>query len=173
MEDDRCAAEILEASSIAKKMDKRGWTGVVWEGCTVLAWLEILPPIQNSSHSHCLLQCQLTDFSFEMAQNNHSDQVLITSLLKRLWPAPAKENVTATEIAEAISHIFTNSLSPVQTGALLTALHFTGLDRQADVLAQCAEAMRHAAAKLDVQQLREVVKSRHKQEGNYNGGLVR
>jgi anthranilate phosphoribosyltransferase len=100
------------------------------------------------------------------------NKVLITSLLKRLWPAPAKENVTATEIAEAVSHIFTDSLSPVQTGALLTALHFTGLDRHADVLALCAHAMREASARIDQEQLKEVVKKRGRPEGNYNGGLV-
>jgi anthranilate phosphoribosyltransferase len=107
-----------------------------------------------------------------MAETTQSNQILITSLLKRLWPNPTKENVTATEIADAISHIFTNSLSPVQTGALLTALHFTGLDRQPDVLAQCAQAMRHAAAKVDEEQLRELVRKRGRREGNYHGGLV-
>lgn len=108
-----------------------------------------------------------------MDQNNPPKQVLITALLKRLWPSPAGENVTATEIANAISHIFTNSLSPVQTGALLTALHFTGLDRKADVLALCAQAMGQAAAKVDQLQLREVVKVRGRPEGDYSGGLVR
>src|ERR1700753_1104664 len=108
-----------------------------------------------------------------MDQNSPPNQVLITALLKRLWPSPAGENVTATDIANAISHIFTNSLSPVQTGALLTALHFTGLDRQADVLALCAQAMRQAAAKVDQLQLRGVVKVRGRSEGDYKGGLVR
>ncbi|KAJ9647811.1 anthranilate phosphoribosyltransferase [Coniosporium tulheliwenetii] len=83
-------------------------------------------------------------------------------LLKRLWPQPASEDVSASEIAFAISHIFTNSLTDVQTGALLTALHFTGRDRQADVIAKCAEAMRDAAAPVDEQSLREVVKRRGK-----------
>jgi anthranilate phosphoribosyltransferase len=96
----------------------------------------------------------------------------ITSLLKRLWPDHAKENVTAAEIAEALSHIFTDSLTPVQTGALLTALHFTGLDRDPTVLALCAQAMRDAAAKIDQPTLLKVVESRGKKEGDYNGGLV-
>ena len=59
----------------------------------------------------------------------------IRPLLQRLWPDPAKENVTAQEIADAISLIFPNHLSPVQTGSSLTCLHFTGWDRRADVLA--------------------------------------
>ena len=99
--------------------------------------------------------------------------VYITPLLKRLWPAPEKENVTATEIASAISHIFTNSLTPVQTGALLTALHFTGLDREAEVLSKCALAMRNAAAQVDRKALRDLVKRRGRREGSYRGGLVR
>jgi anthranilate phosphoribosyltransferase len=107
-----------------------------------------------------------------MASAEPEKTVLITQLLKRLWPSPASENVTAQEIAEAISHIFTNSLSPVQTGALLTALHFTGMDRQADVLAHCAEAMRNAAAKVDYEQLKHIVATRGRKEGTYRGGLV-
>src|SRR5690242_17553201 len=50
--------------------------------------------------------------------------VSITPLLKRLWPADVAADVTAAEIAAAISLIFTDRLSHVQTGALLTALHF-------------------------------------------------
>jgi anthranilate phosphoribosyltransferase len=107
-----------------------------------------------------------------MAVEKQEDLVSITPLLKRLWPAPAKESVTASEIAAAISHIFTNSLSSVQTGALLTALHFTGLDRQADVLSKCAQAMRAAAAQVDHKALRDVVSKRGKKEGAYRGGLV-
>lgn len=98
-------------------------------------------------------------------------KVSITPLLKRLWPSPAKENVTPAEIAAAISHIFTNSLTPVQTGALLTALHFTGLDRQAEVLSKCALAMRNAAAQIDRSGLRDAVRERGRKEGNYRGGL--
>ncbi|EON67447.1 anthranilate phosphoribosyltransferase [Coniosporium apollinis CBS 100218] len=98
-------------------------------------------------------------------------KLTITPLLKRLWPQPASEDVSASEIALAISHIFTNSLTDVQTGALLTALHFTGRDRQADVIAKCAEAMRDAAAPVDEQSLRAVIKRRGKKEGTYRGGL--
>jgi anthranilate phosphoribosyltransferase len=99
------------------------------------------------------------------------NQVLITPLLKRLWPTPSKEEVTASEIAAAISLIFTNSLSPVQAGALLTALHFTGLDRHAEVLAACSASMRAAAAKIDLGSLQTVIEKRGRREGNYHGGL--
>jgi len=103
----------------------------------------------------------------EPAQN-----VTITPLLKRLWPSPGEAKVTPDEIATAIGHIFTNQLSEVQTGALLTCLHFTGWDRRADVIAKCAEAMRAAASKIDRDGLAKVVKARGRPEGAYNGGLV-
>ncbi|KAF2460731.1 glycosyl transferase [Lineolata rhizophorae] len=98
-------------------------------------------------------------------------KVLINPLLKRLWPNPATENVSAAEIAAAISLIFTDSLSPVQTGALLTALHFTGWDRRADVIAACAAAMRDAATPVDGKALRRVVREKGRPEGSYRGGL--
>lgn len=98
--------------------------------------------------------------------------ISITPLLRRLWPEPGSNNVTAEEIALAISHIFTDELSPVQTGALLTCLHFTGWDRRADVIAKCAEAMRAAASQIDRLALAKVVESRGRPEGEYKGGLV-
>lgn len=104
--------------------------------------------------------------------NSEEEPVSITPLLKRLWPSPSKENVTASEIAGAISHIFTNSLTPVQTGALLTALHFTGFDRQPEVLSKCSLAMRNAAVQVDRTSLREVIRTRGRKEGQYRGGLV-
>lgn len=96
----------------------------------------------------------------------------ITALLKRLWPSPGDSNVTADEIATAISYVFTDKLSHVQTGALLTCLHFTGWDRRADVIAKCAEAMRAAASQINRKELDEVIKSRGRREGGYDGGLV-
>lgn len=101
-----------------------------------------------------------------------SQQISITPLLKRLWPSPEDAKVTADEIALAISRIFTNQLSPVQTGALLTCLHFTGWDRRADVIYKCAREMRDAASLVDYQELDKVLKSRRKTEGLYQGGLV-
>ncbi len=98
--------------------------------------------------------------------------ISITPLLRRLWPAPGEANVTAEEVALAISHIFTDQLSPVQTGALLTCLHFTGWDRKADVIASCAQAMRDAAAVIDKEGLSAVVKRKGRPEGRYQGGLV-
>ncbi|KAI9778812.1 MAG: anthranilate phosphoribosyltransferase [Geoglossum umbratile] len=98
-------------------------------------------------------------------------KISITPLLRRLWPNPAEANVTASEIALAISHIFIDQLSSVQTGALLTALHFTGWDRKADVIAECAQAMRDAAWCVDVDSLRDVIKRRGRREGSYGGGL--
>jgi anthranilate phosphoribosyltransferase len=97
--------------------------------------------------------------------------ISITPLLKRLWPSPAEANVIASEIALAISHIFTDQLSPVQTGALLTCLHFTGWDCKADVIAKCAQVMRDAAAPVDRQALQKVVKHRGRPGGDYEGGL--
>ncbi|KAK8192922.1 glycosyl transferase [Phyllosticta capitalensis] len=101
-------------------------------------------------------------------------KISITPLLKRLWPDlpdPNAPPVAASEIALAISHIFTNSLSPVQTGALLTALHFKEHDRKAEVLFRCAGAMRDAAAPVDKKALREVLRDNSLKEGAYRGGL--
>lgn len=109
----------------------------------------------------------------DSAQPSVASKISITPLLARLWPSPGEANVTATEIASAISHIFTDQLSPVQTGALLTCLHFTGWDRRADVLAKCSEAMRNAAAPVDTKALLELTRTRGKPRGSYGGGLVR
>ncbi|KAK6586191.1 hypothetical protein PZA11_001248 [Diplocarpon coronariae] len=97
--------------------------------------------------------------------------ISITALLRRLWPEPEDNNVTADEIALAISHIFRDQLSPVQTGALLTCLHFTGWDRRADVITKCAAVMREAASQIDRAALDKVVKTQGRPEGQYNGGL--
>lgn len=105
-------------------------------------------------------------------ESSAPQKISITPLLSRLWPSPHEANVTAEEIALAISHIFTDQLSPVQTGALLTCLHFTGWDRRADVIAKCAKAMRKAAATIDKEALLKVVKARGRPYGNYDGGLV-
>ncbi|KAL2173793.1 glycosyl transferase [Thermothelomyces heterothallicus CBS 202.75] len=93
-------------------------------------------------------------------------------LLARLWPLGHPKPVSPTEIAEAISYFFTNQVSDAQAGALLICLHFTGLDRQAEVLAKTAECMLKAAAKIDQSALRAVVDARRRKEGQYQGGLV-
>jgi anthranilate phosphoribosyltransferase len=104
--------------------------------------------------------------------NDEDSKVSITPLLKRLWHETSSTKPTADEIAAALSLIFTNSLSEVQTGALLTCLHFTDEDRQAEVLAKCSKAMRDFSTKIDFDALSQVLQKRGRKEGNYNGGLV-
>lgn len=99
-------------------------------------------------------------------------KVDLKPLLARLWPVGHPDTVTPDEIAEAISYFFTDQVSEVQAGALLMCLHFTGLDRQAEVLAKTAECMLKAAAKIDIPELRSVVEGRGLKEGGYEGGLV-
>lgn len=105
-------------------------------------------------------------------QNGEDEKVSITPLLKRLWHESPSTKPTATEIAAALGLIFTNSLSEVQTGALLTCLHFTDLDRQAEILAKCSQAMREFATGIDTAGLTQVIEKRGRKEGNYHGGLV-
>jgi anthranilate phosphoribosyltransferase len=98
--------------------------------------------------------------------------VSISTLLKRLSTLESARSVSAAEIAAAVALIFSNSLSPVQFGVLLWALHTTALDHSAEVLAACASSMRANAAQVDAQALHAVVKKRGKKEGAYGGGLV-
>lgn len=95
----------------------------------------------------------------------------IKPLLSKLWPINA--TVTADEIADAISHFFTNQVTEAQTASLLMALHFTKLDFKSEVLAKCAAAMRRAAEPIPVKELQDVIDRRGRKEGLYNGGLVR
>ncbi|KAI5250475.1 hypothetical protein E4T47_02225 [Aureobasidium subglaciale] len=99
--------------------------------------------------------------------------ISISPLLLRLAdPTTTLFSVTAQEVAAAVSHIFANSISPVQTGCLLYALHTTQLDRRPDVLAACASSMRYAAAQVDPDALAKAVSTRARKEGQYHGGLV-
>ncbi len=101
-------------------------------------------------------------------------KVDIKGLLARLWPLPADAPPPpADEIADALAYFFTNQVSDVQAGSLLMCLHFTGLDRRADVLAACAARMRTAAANVDSEALAKAVAQRGCGEGDYKGGLVR
>ncbi|KAI9840524.1 MAG: anthranilate phosphoribosyltransferase [Thelocarpon superellum] len=102
---------------------------------------------------------------------SQTPKISITPLLKRLWPKSQPPHVTADEIALAVSHIFSDQLSLVQTGALLTALHFAEWDLQADVIAKCAQAMRAAAVPVDLEALDEMVRERRRERGGYRGGL--
>ncbi|OAL50618.1 hypothetical protein IQ07DRAFT_587274 [Pyrenochaeta sp. DS3sAY3a] len=103
--------------------------------------------------------------------NEEDTKTSITPLLKRLWHESPATKPNADEIAAALALIFTNSLSEVQTGALLTCLHFTDRDRQADVLAKCSKAMRDFSTGIDVNGLEGLLKTRGRKEGNYHGGL--
>ena len=108
------------------------------------------------------------------AQDNGSatlPPIDIKPLLTKLWPV--NTDVTPQEIAEAISHFFTNQVTEAQTASLLMALHFTKMDFRADVLAESAYVMRQAAAPIPVEELREVIERRGRKEGDYRGGLVR
>ena len=105
-------------------------------------------------------------------QTAGEEKVSITPLLKRLWHESPSTKPTASEIAAALGLIFTNSLSEVQTGALLTCLHFTDLDRHAEILTKCAQAMRDYATGIEVDGLRKVIEERGRKEGSYQGGLV-
>lgn len=99
----------------------------------------------------------------------------IRDLLRRLWPQTpnhAVDDVTPDEISEAVAHFFTDRIDDVQTGALLMCLHFTGLDRHPAVLSQCAQKMLGAAAQVDSALLRQVVETRGRKEGGYQGGFV-
>jgi anthranilate phosphoribosyltransferase len=95
----------------------------------------------------------------------------IKPLLTRMWPV-SESKVTPADIAHAISHFFTNQVTDAQTASLLMALHFTQMDYRADVLAECAQAMLKAAAPIPVEELKQVIATRGKKEGKYNGGLV-
>lgn len=94
----------------------------------------------------------------------------IKPLLARMWPRHS--DVTASEISDAVEHFFTDRIDDVQTGALLMCLHFTGLDRDPDVLSQCARKMLKAAAQVDSQLLQRIIQTRGRREGSYNGGFV-
>lgn len=106
----------------------------------------------------------------EKTTSNRLAPVDIKPLLSKLWPVDG--SVTADEIADAISHFFTNQVTEAQTASLLMALHFTKLDFESEVLAKCAAAMRRAAEPIPVQDLQAVIDERGRKEGTYNGGLV-
>lgn len=108
-----------------------------------------------------------------MAEATKPESVSISPLLQRLaYPDAGKIQVSAEEIAAAFALIFEDRLSLIQTAALLTLLHSTGLDRDSKVIALCSHRMREAASTVDRSALKAVVRARGKTEGNYNGGLV-
>ncbi|CAD6571862.1 MAG: anthranilate phosphoribosyltransferase [Alectoria sarmentosa] len=93
----------------------------------------------------------------------------ITSLLKSLHNPQTP--TSADEIADAFSLIFEDRLSPAQAATFLTLLSLTSRDKDADVLAACADRMRKAAFHVDLPALKNVVKTRRVAEGTYHGGL--
>ncbi|KAI9371471.1 glycosyl transferase [Aspergillus egyptiacus] len=99
------------------------------------------------------------------------ESISITPLLKKLAYPASEIAVEASEIASAFALIFEDRLSDVQTAALLTLLHSTQLDKNAEVIAKCSQRMREAARQTDRAALTKAIQSRGKQEGNYRGGL--
>ncbi|KAI2890217.1 hypothetical protein CBS11852_6499 [Aspergillus niger] len=110
----------------------------------------------------------------KMSASTHDQKpqhVSISPLLKRLAYPATERRVEASEIASAFALIFEDGISHIQTAALLTLLHSTGLDRDAEVIAKCSHRMREAARQVDRPTLKAAIKSRVKQEGTYRGGL--
>ena len=102
----------------------------------------------------------------------HEEVVQITPLLKRLGDPVKSQKVEADEIAAAFALIFENRISPVQTAALLTTLHFTKRDKDPAVLSQCAYRMREAASPVPIEEFKAVLKQHKRKLGSYEGGLV-
>ena len=97
----------------------------------------------------------------------------IGTLLKDLRPTiQGHTEAEASDIAAAVSKIFTNELSPVQAALLLYTLSLTGLEHRPDVLARCATVMRNAAVPIDGAELNAAVRREGKRVGEYHGGLV-
>ncbi|KAG0136749.1 Anthranilate phosphoribosyltransferase [Tuber indicum] len=95
-------------------------------------------------------------------------KISILSLLKALSESP--DTISPEDITKAITHSFNDELSPVQTGTLLTTLHFTKLDQKPEIIAAAARAMRAAGLKVDG--LRADAWGDETSEGKYGGGLV-
>ncbi len=104
------------------------------------------------------------------AGHQQSQYTPITSLLKNLRNTQIP--TSADDIADAFSLIFEDRLSPAQAATFLTLLSLTSRDKDADVLAACADRMRKAAFHVDLPALTNIVKTRGVTEGTYHGGLV-
>ncbi|KAB8072108.1 glycosyl transferase [Aspergillus leporis] len=98
-------------------------------------------------------------------------QISISPLLQKLAYPTEHLPVDAGDIASAFALIFEDRLSAIQTAALLTLLHSTGRDRDAEVIAKCSHRMREAASQVDRATLKKVIKTRGRKEGTYKGGL--
>lgn len=107
----------------------------------------------------------------------HGAGVSVKPLLKELEPLlkTQAQRVTASradEIALAVSDIFADRLSHVQTAILLHDLYLTGVEQQPEVLAKCAVVLREAAEQVDVEALQKVIKCKSTRLNDYHGGLV-
>lgn len=98
-------------------------------------------------------------------------RVSIAPLLKALASPQPHVHVPAKSIALAWSRTFENRLSATQLSSLLTLLCSTGLDKHPEVIAECAESMREAAAPIDTAQIAQVLGKRKRARGAYRGGL--
>lgn len=94
--------------------------------------------------------------------------ISISGLLKEL---KSSASIHENEIAAAFSLIFDNSLSAIQCSSLLSLLGLSGRDQEPLVLATCATRMREAAAQIDRESLRRVIRTRGRRAGAYRGGL--
>ncbi|CUS14641.1 unnamed protein product [Tuber aestivum] len=95
-------------------------------------------------------------------------KISILPLLRALSESP--DAIAPEDITKAITHSFNDHLSPVQTGTLLTTLHFTKLDQKPEIIAAAARAMR--AAGLTVDGLQADTWGDETSGGKYGGGLV-
>lgn len=100
------------------------------------------------------------------------NRISITPLLKALSAPPPHSHVPAKSIALAWARTFGNHISHTQLASLLTLLCSTGLDKHPEVIAECAEAMRDAAAEVDYKSISRVLGKRKRARGDYRGGLA-
>ena len=108
----------------------------------------------------------------------NSSKVPINHLLQQLEslirdPSQDLAPSFAHDIGVAISQIFTNQLSDVQSALLLHDLYHTRLEQHPEVLKECARVMTDAAELPNADELRQAIKGRNLGHGDYHGGLVR
>lgn len=96
----------------------------------------------------------------------------VLPLLKKL--ATARSSIAPSEVTDALSLVFLGQVSAVQTGALLTSLHYTGLDCSPPIIAAAASAMRNAGLRIQGLPVPAppATASTPTPSGCYSGGLV-
>jgi anthranilate phosphoribosyltransferase len=99
--------------------------------------------------------------------------VSIAPLLVKLSHPDPPDPATAQEIAAAIALVFTNQLSGIQCGSLLTLLSYTGRAFEPAVIRQCAARMREAVTPIDISAVEAAIEQyrNHRKRGTYRGGL--